>query len=160
MTLIDDLTFDAPKTKDMAGHPQGAEAATGSSLLVTTAEHDVNVYKSARNIDQVDVAPVSGLNALNLLLPRQVLMTKAALDAVRSGPAREVGRSQVRPRPSRLQAKAAKSTSRRRLPAIAIRPRPAAGLKIVIGYGQHETANDKPTSIAACSRTRSFCGRW
>jgi hypothetical protein len=53
-------------------------------LLVTTAEHDVNVYKSARNIDKVDVAPVSGLNALNLLRPKRVLITKAALEAVRS----------------------------------------------------------------------------
>jgi large subunit ribosomal protein L4 len=51
---------------------------------VTTAEHDVNVYKSARNIDRVEVAPVSGLNALNLLRPKRVLITKAALEAVRS----------------------------------------------------------------------------
>ncbi len=83
VTVIDELKFDSPKTKDMAAVLK-ALGLTGNSLLVTTAEHDVNVYKSARNIDRVDVAPVSGLNALNLLKPKRVLITKAALEAVRA----------------------------------------------------------------------------
>ena len=83
VTLIDDLKFDAPKTKDMAAILKALQIS-GSSLLVATAEHDVNVFKSARNIDQVTVSPVAGLNALVLLQPRRVLMTKAALEAVRA----------------------------------------------------------------------------
>jgi large subunit ribosomal protein L4 len=82
VTLIDDLSFDAPKTRDMAAILKALNLR-GASLLVATADLDANVYKSARNIEQVTVTPVSGLNALNLLLPRRVLMTKAALDAVR-----------------------------------------------------------------------------
>ena len=80
--LIDDLKFDAPKTKEMAGILK-ALAWDGGSLLVATAGHDVNVFKSARNIDRVSVAPVSDLNALALLTPRKVLMTRAALDAMK-----------------------------------------------------------------------------
>ena len=83
ITLIDELAFDAPKTKDMAAILKALNLAHGT-LLVATAEHDTNVFKSARNIDQVTVSPVSDLNALNLLQPRRVLMTKAALDAVRA----------------------------------------------------------------------------
>jgi large subunit ribosomal protein L4 len=82
LLLIDELSLSGPKTKDMAGILKALNLA-GSSLLVTTAEHDVNVYKSARNIDGVEVAPVAGLNALNVLRPRKVLITKAALEAVR-----------------------------------------------------------------------------
>jgi large subunit ribosomal protein L4 len=82
VVLIDDLKFDAPKTKDMAAMLKALNIA-GQSLLVATAALDMNVYKSARNIDQVDVTPVSGLNALNLLKSRRVLLTRAALDAVR-----------------------------------------------------------------------------
>jgi large subunit ribosomal protein L4 len=89
ITLIDELKFDAPKTKDMAAILKALNL-TGSSLLVATAEHDANVYKSARNIDRVTVAPVSGLNALNVLEPRRVLMTKAALDALRKTGAKKV----------------------------------------------------------------------
>ena len=77
VTLIDELAFDAPKTKDMAAILKALKL-NGGSLLVATADHDLNVYKSARNIDQVTVSPVSGLNALNLLQPQRVLMTKAA----------------------------------------------------------------------------------
>ena len=80
--LIDDLKFDAPKTKDMATILK-ALGADGSSLLVATAGRDVNVFKSARNIDRVSVSPVSDLNALAVLTPRKVLMTRAALDAVK-----------------------------------------------------------------------------
>ena len=83
ITLIDELSFDVPKTKDMTAILKALKL-TGSSLLVATAEHDLNVYKSARNIDRVTVSPVSGLNALNVLQPRRVLMTKAALDALRA----------------------------------------------------------------------------
>lgn len=83
LVIIDDLKFDAPKTKDMAAL-LGALGLTGSSLLVTTADHNTNVYMSARNIARVEITPVSGLNALNLLTPKRVLMTKAALDAVRA----------------------------------------------------------------------------
>ncbi len=83
VTLIDDLKFDVPKTRDMAAILKALNVS-GQSLLVATAEHDVNVYKSARNIDQVTVSPVAGLNALVLLQPKRVLMTKAALEAVRS----------------------------------------------------------------------------
>jgi large subunit ribosomal protein L4 len=82
VTLIDELSLAAPKTKDMAAILKALNLS-GSSVLVATAEHDVNVYKSARNIDQVTVSPISGLTALNVLEPRRVLMTRAALDAVR-----------------------------------------------------------------------------
>jgi large subunit ribosomal protein L4 len=83
LTLIDKLAFDAPKTKEMAAILK-ALGLNNSSLLVATAEHDANVYKSARNIDQVTISPVAGLNALSVLAPRRVLMTTAALDAVRA----------------------------------------------------------------------------
>ncbi len=83
ITLIDDLAFDAPKTKDMAAILKALKLH-GGSLLVATAEHDVNVYKSARNIDRVTVSPVAGLTALAVLQPTRLLLTKAALDALKT----------------------------------------------------------------------------
>lgn len=81
VVVIDNLAFDAPATKEMAGILK-ALGLSGVSTLVATASHDVNVYKSARNIDRVSVAPVSDLNALAVLKPRRMLVTKAALDAI------------------------------------------------------------------------------
>ena len=82
VTLIDDLSFDQPKTKEMAEILKALKIAE-VRLLVAVAEYDVNVYKSIRNLADVSVMPVGELNALEILRPRRVLMTKAALDAFR-----------------------------------------------------------------------------
>ena len=82
VTLIDDLSFAEPRTKEMATILK-ALAIDGKSLLVAVAEYDLNVYKSIRNLAGVAVMPVAELNALSVLSPRRVLMTKAALDAFR-----------------------------------------------------------------------------
>ena len=79
ITVIDDLAFDVPKTKEMAGILKALQLA-GKTTLIATAEHDVTVYRSARNIVGVTVSPVSDLNALSVLTPRHMLITKAALD--------------------------------------------------------------------------------
>ena len=82
ITLIDDLSFAEPKTRDMASILKALKV-DGVCLLVAVAGYDVNLYKSIRNLADVSVMPVSELNALEVLRPRRVLMTKAALDAFR-----------------------------------------------------------------------------
>ncbi|HWB09659.1 MAG TPA: 50S ribosomal protein L4 [Pirellulales bacterium] len=82
VVVIDELSFAAPKTKEMAGILKALKCDQ-TSLLVATAAYDANVYKSGRNIDKVSVSPVSDLNALTILSPRKLLVTKAALDAIR-----------------------------------------------------------------------------
>jgi large subunit ribosomal protein L4 len=83
IVVIDDLAFSEPKTKEMATILKKL-GLDGKSTLVTTAELDRNVFRSARNIDRVTVAPVSELNALAILTPKKILVTKAALDAIKS----------------------------------------------------------------------------
>ena len=82
ITLIDDLAFGEPKTREMAAILK-ALAIDGASLLVAVAGYDVNVYKSIRNLTGVSVLPVGELNALEVLRPRRVLMTTSAMDALR-----------------------------------------------------------------------------
>lgn len=57
----------------------------GSTTLIATADHDVAVYKSGRNITGVSVQPVRELNALSVLKPRRMLVTRAALDKIKDG---------------------------------------------------------------------------
>lgn len=82
VVVIDELKFSTPKTKEMAAILKALKC-DGASLLVTTAALDKPVYMSARNIDKVSVLPVSDLNALSILQPRKVLVTKGALDAIK-----------------------------------------------------------------------------
>ena len=81
LVLVDELSMSAPKTKEMAGVLKALKL--DSSVLVATEQRDVAVFKSARNIAGVTVSPVADLNALVILGPKRVLMTKAALDAFR-----------------------------------------------------------------------------
>jgi large subunit ribosomal protein L4 len=79
VTLIDELVFAEPKTRQMAEILDALKIE--GTLLVAVDGYDVNVYKSIRNLDGVSVLPVADLNALEVLRPKRVLMTKAALDA-------------------------------------------------------------------------------
>jgi large subunit ribosomal protein L4 len=81
VVVIDELKFAAPKTSEMAG-VLGALNIGKTSVLVTTAAHDANVYKSARNIPRVTVAPVADLNAYYVLKPQRMLVTKSALESL------------------------------------------------------------------------------
>ena len=82
VTLIDDLSFAEPKTREMAAILK-ALGIDGQRLLVAVTGYDPNVHKSIRNLADVSVVPVAELNALEVLRPRRVLMTTAALDAFR-----------------------------------------------------------------------------
>jgi len=82
VTLIDDLAFEEPKTREMASILKALKIE-GISLLVAVAGYDLNVYKSIRNLAGVWVMPVGELNALEVLRPRRLLMTTSALDALR-----------------------------------------------------------------------------
>jgi large subunit ribosomal protein L4 len=84
MLVIDQLNYDAPKTSKLASTLKnlGLESTT---TLVATADAEVAVYKSGRNIPGVEVQPVRQLNALSVLKPKRMLVTKAALDKIKDG---------------------------------------------------------------------------
>jgi large subunit ribosomal protein L4 len=82
--VIDGLAFDAPKTRDMAAILKALGLAE-TTTLVAIEKHDRNVYMSTRNIPRVSISPVADLNALAVLAPRQILVTRAALDALKQG---------------------------------------------------------------------------
>ncbi len=82
ITLIDSLPFDQPKTREMAAILKALKLDQ-IQLLVAVPGYDVQIYKSIRNLAKVSVLPVAELNALNVLHPRRLLMTTAALDAFR-----------------------------------------------------------------------------
>lgn len=83
IVLIDKLDFAAPKTKEMAAIIKTL-GCDGQTVLVATAGYDVNVYKSGRNIDRVSVAPAKDLNAYSVLSAKRLLITTAAMDALKA----------------------------------------------------------------------------
>ncbi len=83
VVVIDDLSFPTPKTKDFAKMLSALKIG-GMSTLVAIDKADANVFKSGRNIEGVCISPVSECNALKILKPRRLLITKAALESVRT----------------------------------------------------------------------------
>jgi large subunit ribosomal protein L4 len=90
MVVIDQLDFDAPATGEMAAILKSLRC-DGQTVLVTTEQLDNNVYKSARNIADVSVSPVSDLNALSVLKPKKMVVTRAALDWIKDRSKGEAG---------------------------------------------------------------------
>jgi large subunit ribosomal protein L4 len=83
VVVIDQLSLTAPRTKDVVGMLKALKLHD-TTLLLATAAYDANVYKSARNIEGVKISAVADLNALCLLQPRKLLVTKDALDAFKA----------------------------------------------------------------------------
>jgi large subunit ribosomal protein L4 len=82
IVIVDEIDFAEPRTKELVALLDAVGLA-GLSTLVATEQHDANVYKSARNIEGVTVSPVAELNAYLVLAPRRMLVTRAALDAIK-----------------------------------------------------------------------------
>ncbi len=94
VTVIDDLKFSAPKTREMAAILKAVKCSEHKSVLVATAAQDANLYKSVRNIEGVSLSPVAELNALIVLKPQRLLFTKAALELVKERASKSAGDSE------------------------------------------------------------------
>lgn len=84
VVIIDDLSFDVVKTRQVADLLK-ALSLDGKRALIATEKHDPVVYRSSRNIPGVEVLPASDLNALAVLTPDRLLVSRAAMDAIRAG---------------------------------------------------------------------------
>ena len=78
LLVIDSFGLEQPRTRQVVHvlKTLGIE----SSVLLVTAESDMNVVKSARNIEKAETLPAGMLNVVDLLSHRMLLMT---VDAVR-----------------------------------------------------------------------------
>ena len=80
IVLVDELTMDAPKTRDMKQFVQTLVA--NESALVLLPGRDVNVEKSAHNLSDVKALRASYLNIRDLLGYDKIVMPLAALDVL------------------------------------------------------------------------------
>ncbi|MBB6455186.1 large subunit ribosomal protein L4 [Salirhabdus euzebyi] len=75
--VLDALSIEAPKTKDVIKLLEGLKV---ESALIVTADLDVNVERSANNIQGVKVLTVDQVNVLDLLTHDTLVITKDAAD--------------------------------------------------------------------------------
>jgi len=84
VVVVDKLEMGVPKTKLFASTLK-ALGLQGVTTVVTTANYDAVVYMSARNVPGVGVTRVADLNALAVLRPKKMLVTREALEMIAAG---------------------------------------------------------------------------
>ncbi|MBR2560139.1 MAG: 50S ribosomal protein L4 [Firmicutes bacterium] len=80
MIVLDEIKFDAPKTKEMVKMLQNVKA--GKKALIVTAEKDENVVKSAANIPGVRTALVGTMNVYEIVTAGSFIVTKEAVEKI------------------------------------------------------------------------------
>ena len=78
--VLDELRFDAPKTKEMVKVLENIKA--GKKALIVTAEKDENVVKSAANIPGVRTALVGTMNVYEIVNHTSFIVTKEAIEKI------------------------------------------------------------------------------
>ena len=81
IVVVEDFTFEAPKTKDFIAMTEGLKVA-GKKLLLVLAENNKNIYLSARNLQKTNVTTVSELNTYKVLDAVQLVVTESSLAAI------------------------------------------------------------------------------
>ena len=80
MIVLDSLTFDAPKTKEMVKVLENVKA--GKKALIVTAEKDENVVRSAANIPGVKTVLVTTMNVYEIINHTNFIVTKEAVKKI------------------------------------------------------------------------------
>ena len=78
--VLDELRFDAPKTKEMVKVLENIKAA--KKALIVTAEKDENIVKSAANIPGVRTALVGTMNVYEIVNHTSFIVTKEAIEKI------------------------------------------------------------------------------
>ena len=80
LVVLDDAKAESPKTKELAVQLKGLELE--NALIIGGREVDENFARAARNIPNIDVLPVAGLNVYDILRRGTLVVTKDALDGI------------------------------------------------------------------------------
>jgi large subunit ribosomal protein L4 len=78
--IIDALTVKDAKTKALRG--RFAKLGLANALIIDGAEVAADVRAAARNIPNIDVLPVAGINVYDILRRQKLVLTRAAVDAL------------------------------------------------------------------------------
>lgn len=79
LVVVDDITVDAPRTKQLVAK---LEKLGLSKTLIITETGDEKLYLSARNLWDVEVTDVAGLNPVNLVGFEKVVVTVGAVRSI------------------------------------------------------------------------------
>jgi large subunit ribosomal protein L4 len=80
IVVIDALDLKEAKTKALRG--QFEKLGLSNALIIDGAEVKESVRTAARNIPNIDVLPIAGINVYDILRRHKLVLTRAAVDAL------------------------------------------------------------------------------
>jgi large subunit ribosomal protein L4 len=80
LIVVDEVRLEEAKTKAL--RERFGKLGLASALIIGGAEIDAGFQKAARNIPNVDVLPVQGINVYDILRREKLVLTRAAVDAL------------------------------------------------------------------------------
>lgn len=80
LIIVDDITMSEPKTKALK--ERFGKLGLANALFIGGAEVEANFRLAARNIPNIDVLPIQGINVYDILRREKLVLTKAAVDAL------------------------------------------------------------------------------
>jgi large subunit ribosomal protein L4 len=80
IVVVDKATIEGGKTKTLISSFE--KLGLENALIIDGAAVDAGFAQAARNIPNVDVLPVQGINVYDILRRRQLVLTKAAVEAL------------------------------------------------------------------------------
>ena len=81
ITVVEDFTFEAPKTKEFLALTKNLKL-DGKKLLVVLPENNENIFLSARNVQKTSVTTVSGLNTYKVLDAAHLVLLESSVTAM------------------------------------------------------------------------------
>ena len=78
--VVDHASLTDPKTKVLKDN--FGKLGLGNALIIDGAEVNANFALAARNIPNIDVLPIQGINVYDILRREKLVLTKAAVDAL------------------------------------------------------------------------------
>ncbi len=81
IVVVEDFTFEAPKTKDFVNFTKNLKL-DGKKLLLVLAGQDKNVYLSARNVPGANIMTATDVNTYALLNNNAIVLTESGLDVI------------------------------------------------------------------------------
>ena len=79
--VIEDIKFDAPKTKEFVNITRNLKLE-GQKLLLVLNSQEPNLYMSLRNVPTASVITASDINTYRVLDNRMILVTESSVDAL------------------------------------------------------------------------------
>jgi large subunit ribosomal protein L4 len=80
LIIVDDVTLTEPRTQALK--ETFGKLGFSNALFIAGSEVDVNFGRAARNLPNIDVLPVQGINVYDILRREKLVLSRAAVDAL------------------------------------------------------------------------------